>query len=142
METLTAPPHTPGPWIFDEVPTSCGRCFRIGSAEMIDKHEASKGSGARTLPAYGCVYDDWGSGETVNKANARLMAAAPELLAALRPLASLAPAIKDDMADDCAIITARGPLYVALGIEGRTLISVGDVRRAVAAIAKAEGRAS
>lgn len=26
--------------------------------------------GARTLPAYACIYDDYGSGETVNKANA------------------------------------------------------------------------
>lgn len=77
---MSAPKHTPGPWIFDEIPTSCGRCFRIGSPEIIANHEASKSKGSRTLPAYGCVYDDWGRGETENKANARLMAAAPELL--------------------------------------------------------------
>lgn len=62
--------HTPTPWIFDEVKTSCGRAFRIGSAEIIANHEASKRQGARTLPAYACIYDDYGTGETVNKANA------------------------------------------------------------------------
>ena len=62
--------HTPTPWTFDEVPTSCGRAFRIGSREIIDGHEASKSRGALTLPAYAVIYDDYGSGETVNKANA------------------------------------------------------------------------
>lgn len=80
--------HTPTPWMFDEVPTSCGRCFRIGSAEIIAKHEASKSFGARTLPAYACLYDDYGSGDTVNKANAAFIVHAvnrhEELIAALR----------------------------------------------------------
>lgn len=61
---------TPGPWICEEVPTSCGRCFKVGSREVLDGHEASKSRGHLALPAYACIYDDCGHGETVNKSNA------------------------------------------------------------------------
>jgi hypothetical protein len=72
MNTTTQmhPQHTPTPWTFDEIPTSCGRAFRIGSREIIDNHEASKGKDVFALPAYAVIYDDCGHGETVNKANA------------------------------------------------------------------------
>lgn len=63
--------HTPGPWQCDEVRTQCGRAFRIGSGEML-----SAGKGC-------CIiYDDY-PGNPVNErgANARLIAAAPDLLA-------------------------------------------------------------
>ncbi len=66
--------HAPGPWIFDEVRTDCGRAFRIGSGEML---KAGKGC---------CIiYDDYpGNPENERKANARLIAAAPELLEELK----------------------------------------------------------
>ena len=65
--------HTSGPWVFDEVRTDCGRAFRIGSGEMLT---AGKGC---------CIiYDDYpGNPDNERKANARLIAAAPDLLEAL-----------------------------------------------------------
>lgn len=66
------------------------------------------------------------------KATAYKMAAAPELLDALMPLASLDMVGNgDDMRDDDKILYARD----------KTTITVGDVRRARAAIAKAKGEA-
>ena len=68
--------HTPGPWVLDEVRTDSGRAFRIGAGEML---RAGKGC---------CIiYDDHGHGDNERKANARLIAAAPELLIALQSAA-------------------------------------------------------
>lgn len=65
--------HAPGPWQLDEVQTSCGRAFRIGTGEMLT---AGKGC---------CIiYDDYGGGENQRKANARLIATAPDLLDACK----------------------------------------------------------
>lgn len=68
--------HTSGPWVFDEVRTDCGRAFRIGSGEMLT---AGKGC---------CIiYDDYpGNPDNERKANARLIAAAPDLLEALEEI--------------------------------------------------------
>lgn len=64
--------HTPGPWTIERMPIqSCGgsnTCYKIG-------------------PFQACIYDDWrprevGISENENSANARLIAAAPDLLAA------------------------------------------------------------
>lgn len=60
--------HTPTPWIMDEVPTSCGRCFRIGSEDQVRQTR-----GSRRLPSYACLYDDYGAGENQAKANAALI---------------------------------------------------------------------
>jgi hypothetical protein len=65
--------HTPGPWTMDEVRTDSGRAFRIGSGEML---KAGKGC---------CIiYDDHGHRDNQRKANARLIAAAPEMYDFLR----------------------------------------------------------
>lgn len=68
--------HTPGPWALDEVRTSIGRAFRIGAGEML---QAGKGC---------CIiYDDYpGNPDNERSANARLIAAAPDLLTALKGL--------------------------------------------------------
>ena len=69
-ESRSAAKHTAGPWTFDEVRTSCGRAFRIGSGEML-------------VAGKGCciIYDDYpGRPDNERAANARLIAAAPELL--------------------------------------------------------------
>lgn len=75
---------TPGPWELELVPTSIGSCFKIG-----------------TFPAFGsrpvthaCVYADSLSGKDFDliptgrelRANARLIAAAPAMFAALKQL--------------------------------------------------------
>jgi hypothetical protein len=56
--------HTPTPWAISEVKTSCGRCFKIGSDEMLS--EAGK-------PTYVCVYDDYGFGDNAQRANANFI---------------------------------------------------------------------
>lgn len=64
--------HTPGPWSLERVPIQSrggsNTCYKIG-------------------PFQCCIYDDWrprdkGISEEENKANALLLAAAPELLEA------------------------------------------------------------
>ena len=62
-------------------------------------------------------------------ANARLIAAAPELLAALRPFAALLAAHHADVPDDRPVFGINDSVFTA-----------GDLRAAVAAIARAEGK--
>lgn len=65
--------HTPGPWNYEVVKTSCGLCHKIGPFPA-PKYMHKKSSSA-------CIYDDYpptgGSPELT--ANARLIAAAPEM---------------------------------------------------------------
>lgn len=67
--------HTPGPWKLETARTSSGVCHKIGEFKRGDKI------------TYGCVYDDYASPHNPESvallANARLMAAAPDLLEAL-----------------------------------------------------------
>lgn len=70
--------HTPGPWIENVVPTSAGSAITIQSADhriaIIYVDGIRKG------------IDDELPRSIENRANARLIAAAPELLAALRQI--------------------------------------------------------
>lgn len=78
---MSALPHSPGPWKLDEVRTSSGRAYRIGTGEML-------------VAGKGCciIYDDYPNGNRSNErtANAQLIRASPELLAKLRELVSTA----------------------------------------------------
>ena len=86
--------HTPGPWLLETVATSCGRCHKIGVFP-------TRRSGQST---YACVYEDslnvGEGGDTELTANARLIAAAPDLLQALdhaaRSLLSMNLWLKDN----------------------------------------------
>jgi hypothetical protein len=64
---------TPGPWECKQVKTSSGRAFRIGKDAMLEPGPK------------GCciIYDDYGHGTNERSANAALIAAAPEMYAAL-----------------------------------------------------------
>ena len=71
--------HTPGPWTLETVPTTCGVCHKVGpfpGKRPVDK------------PRYACLYADYPSKgnqpDDELEANARLIAAAPELLQALK----------------------------------------------------------
>lgn len=68
--------HAPGPWQIDEVRTSCGRAFRIGTGEML---AAGKGC---------CIiYDDYpGIPNNQRAANAHLIGASPDMYEALQVL--------------------------------------------------------
>jgi hypothetical protein len=81
VPTVQAPAaHTPGPWGISTVPTSIGTCHKIGPFPSL-------GNNGQT---YACVYADnvrerdYGYTKVGDEllANARLIAAAPELLAA------------------------------------------------------------
>lgn len=100
--------HTPGPWQFDEIATTCGRAFRIGAGEML---KAGKGC---------CIiYDDYhGNPENERKANARLIAAAPELYEALKAVYAWQESDGDDEDEAEA---ARGKVITAIAkAEGRS----------------------
>ncbi len=69
--------HTAGPWSLETVKTSSGICHKVGPFPWRDGKEN-----------HACIYVDYPNGamgpvEAELKANARLIAAAPELLAAL-----------------------------------------------------------
>ncbi len=79
--------HTPGPWTLETVKTSVGLCHKIGTFP-------SQGTRPST---YACVYEDgmglWrvfdnGTLDTELLANARLIAAAPDLLDGCKCVAS------------------------------------------------------
>jgi hypothetical protein len=107
--------HTPGPWGAHNNEVFAGPFKRI------------KG-GISGFRAHICEMDDLDLDEDEVEANARLIAAAPDLLEALRPFAELDMRPDGfDKRDDSQPIYARD----------NSVITVGDVRRAVAAIAKA-----
>ena len=75
--------HTPGPWALETVPTTCGVCHKVGpfpGKRPVDK------------PRYACLYADYPSKgnqpDDELEANARLIAAAPDLLQELKNIAN------------------------------------------------------
>jgi len=96
----------------ETVRTSCGTCHRIGPFPRPDC--ASKPEG------WACVYDDYppGIGSPDLLANARLIAAAPDLLAALLPFAEIGIGENPDYQpiirmDRDAIVAARAAIAKA-----------------------------
>lgn len=89
---------TPGPWILATVPTSVGSCHKIGPFP---------GAGHRPY-TYACVYadgirpgiDDALPAAIELTANARLMAAAPDLFAELQNIANAKPETWDEEVRD------------------------------------------
>jgi hypothetical protein len=85
--------HTPGPWTLETVRTQVGACHKIGPFPGDDRIPAKREN-------YACVYADWEDFENKRLtdrgqmllANARLIAAAPDLLAALERMLLVAPA--------------------------------------------------
>ncbi len=114
--------HTTGPW--RTLPEECDKPYiRVRGTALGGRYKVAN----VLTPAYEGV-NSREAEET--RANARLIAAAPKLLEALRPLAGLdlRPGGLDQRADS-QVIYARE----------KSQITVGDVRRAIAAIAKAIG---
>ncbi|HEJ4644000.1 TPA: hypothetical protein ACWMI6_005978 [Pseudomonas aeruginosa] len=72
--------HTPGPWVLDTIPTSVGICHRIGPFPPRRPDDVKV--------RHACLYADYPSASNPAdeelEANARLIAAAPELLEALQ----------------------------------------------------------
>jgi hypothetical protein len=75
--------HTPGPWMLNTVATTCGICHKVGPFPP-----AKKGGKDR----HACLYADYASDSNPADrellANARLIAAAPNLLEALQDVLS------------------------------------------------------
>lgn len=94
------PKWTPGPWAMETVRTSCGTCHRIGPFPR--PAYASKPEG------WACVYDDYppGVGSPDLLANSHLIAAAPDLYAALVHAQQNMP--HPDQMIDAALAKARG----------------------------------
>lgn len=70
--------HTPGPWGLETVTTSCGICHKVGPFPPNREGEKNR---------HACLYSDYPSPDNAADrellANARLIAAAPDLLEAL-----------------------------------------------------------
>lgn len=102
---MSAPKFTPGPWSLETVPTSMGTCHKIGPFP-------SRGFHSET---HACVYadsvrrHDYGHCKVGDEllANARLIAAAPDLYAALLSLY--------DRRTDESMARARDALAKAVG---------------------------
>jgi hypothetical protein len=106
--------HTPGPWTVETVTTSCGVCHKVGPWP----HEWRGGK-----MMHACIYDDYPprpEGTDIMRANARLIAAAPEMLEALRVMTAL----------------------TRLRFGNSDADVYGQIQKAEAAISKAEGRTS
>lgn len=96
--------HTPGPWIIATLPTSVGICHKIGPFPA---------AGDRPY-TYACVYgdgirkdiDDETPGAIELAANARLMAASPDMLAALQEVLK-AHGIQSGLQALCAAAVAK-----------------------------------
>jgi hypothetical protein len=120
--------HTLGPWTLTTVPTSVGSCHKIGPFPV---------SSSIRSEIYACVYVD---GAYIGReespatqelhANARLIAAAPELLAALQAFVAL----------DTSFSTICNQHLNDMVDEGQPLARA--VKQARAAIAKATGEPS
>lgn len=117
--------HTPGPWQ-SEGPDFFGD-FNIILAGSAGEHDKR---------AVAAVVSNLRSEEEV-VANAHLIAAAPDMLEALRPFARLAAHRPADDPDELIVANYRESLARdAIS----TPVTLGDCRAAAAAIAKAEGR--
>lgn len=78
---MTNTMHTPGPWTMETMRTSVGICHKIGPFPAKDDDGE---------PRHACLYADYPSTSNPRdeelRANARLIAAAPDLLEALQTL--------------------------------------------------------
>lgn len=108
--------HTPGPWEMGEAGS-----WEDGLRTATEYFVRRPGDDV----AIASDIIDPANDDTPSEANARLIAAAPELLAALKELAALMPVCGND--HDISVRVFQVP--------------TGSVRKALAAIAKAEGRA-
>jgi hypothetical protein len=118
---MSAAKHTPGPW---RIETLDGKGFHLpnGTIHQILATVNGYPSTVSTIEEY-CEVPHF---EADRLADARLIAAAPNLLKALQDLADAAQARENPMGDPCALLAAQANLRDA-------------TRRARAAIAKATG---
>jgi hypothetical protein len=105
--------HTPGPWGLETVPTSAGSCHKIGPFPSM---------GVRPQ-VHACVYadgirlglDEKSPVAVELLANARLIAAAPELLEACLRLVGSLGVMTEDPDNDGDIVFARAAIAKAKG---------------------------
>lgn len=106
--------HTPGPWIVTQVPTAAGSAFRIGTAGAEKSCTWIYADGIRKG-----IDDELPRAQEL-AANARLIAAAPDLLNALQELfgADMAHVLMGDGKPDQieAIANARAAIAKATGV--------------------------
>jgi hypothetical protein len=107
--------HTPGPWEVE--PINGGETFQITTTEAT----------AFTVIAETPL--GWGGPA---EANARLMAAAPDLLEALEPFSEIDGEGDEDFGDET-------PVEVKFGRSTHYVLTLGDLRRARRAFANANG---
>lgn len=101
--------HTPGPWFVETVSTSCGVCHKVGPFP---------GKNPGDEPRHACLYSDYPSkGNTSDdelRANAYLIAAAPDLLAACRKLIEWNDRENDHAVDFWERVEMYGSAFTAM----------------------------
>lgn len=108
--------HTPGPWLLDE-----------GLPGGVYSDDATGSIVARCM---GVGFESVARPAVESRANARLIAAAPKMLAALAPFEDVDGEGSEDFPDETKVVVTFGrTTYYAL--------TLGDFRRARAAITKA-----
>ena len=115
--------HTPGPWTLETVRTQSGICHKIGPFPPKTHH-------VHSLPRHACLYADYPSSsdpaDQELEANARLIAAAPDMLEALDNIGGLSRALR---------VSGPDPM----DLQGLSDALEEAVNMAHAAIAKARG---
>jgi len=99
--------HTLGPWTLETVRTSVGVCFKVGPFPW-----------KQGKLNHACIYADYPSSAEHAEclANARLIAAAPDLLEALQELVAEAVEVWEYAEDYAHIERARAALSKATGL--------------------------
>ena len=120
---MTTAKHTPGPWSFAPAVPGAQRCFYISGNHDANNREVDIGTVQGGY--YSC------------EANARLIAAAPDLLEALKVFSELCIHWTEErqLPDNTGLLVVTSPSHLVLGAD----FTVHDLRRIRAAIAKAEG---
>ena len=113
--------HTTGPWVID---------WNVSRLDIFGSDETTLVASLRRSPLYQSI-------DEAARSNARLIAAAPELLEALRPFSALLEIFEQKSANR----PKSGPIYATADhrVGGREL-TVEHLKAARAAIAKAEGK--
>ncbi len=115
--------HTPGPWkvTVDTAKNSDGEIFQYARIEQV----ARQFTNGRYMSVSGCI----------DEHDARLIAAAPELLEALKPFANVACLFDDGRRG--GTMPKTGPWQSWPRLDGDYELTVEDLQKARAAIAKA-----
>lgn len=105
---MTAPKWTPGPWVVDADDRDYGACVRTSAEPCVSVAWCGPASAVSAFGSYSVLLEEV-------HANARLIAAAPDLAEALEAVIADITADNDTWAPDSSVELARAALAKARG---------------------------